>query len=63
MQVGHIPRDMAAKLAPLMDTGLITLEGTMNQGNCESASIVFVPSVIAFSSTQVQLLLVRVSGK
>ena len=34
-QVGHIPRPMAAKLAPHMDTGLITVEGTMNEGNCE----------------------------
>ncbi|KAI9442268.1 SNF2 family N-terminal domain-containing protein [Lactarius indigo] len=32
-QVGHIPRQTAAKLAPLIDSGLITVEGTMNQGN------------------------------
>jgi SWI/SNF-related matrix-associated actin-dependent regulator of chromatin subfamily A3 len=34
-QVGHIPRPMAAKLAPLIDAGLITIEGTMNEGNCK----------------------------
>ncbi|KAH9176256.1 SNF2 family N-terminal domain-containing protein [Lactarius sanguifluus] len=32
-QVGHIPRQTAAKLAPLIDSGLITIEGTMNKGN------------------------------
>ncbi|KAF8502088.1 SNF2 family N-terminal domain-containing protein [Russula emetica] len=32
-QVGHIPRQMAAKLAPHMDANLITVEGTMNEGN------------------------------
>ncbi len=35
VQVGHIPRQMAAKLAPHMDAGLITVEGTMSEGNCE----------------------------
>jgi SWI/SNF-related matrix-associated actin-dependent regulator of chromatin subfamily A3 len=34
-QVGHIPRQMAAKLAPHMDADLITVEGTMNEGNCK----------------------------
>ncbi|KAI9067101.1 hypothetical protein FKP32DRAFT_1588914 [Trametes sanguinea] len=32
-QVGHIPRNVAAKLAPLMDNGLITVEGMMHEGN------------------------------
>ncbi|KAI0334969.1 hypothetical protein GY45DRAFT_967409 [Cubamyces sp. BRFM 1775] len=32
-QVGHIPRNVAAKLAPLMDAGLITVEGVMHEGN------------------------------
>ncbi|KAI0256048.1 SNF2 family N-terminal domain-containing protein [Lactifluus subvellereus] len=35
-QVGHIPRQIAAKLAPLIDAGLITVEGTMNEGNLRS---------------------------
>jgi SWI/SNF-related matrix-associated actin-dependent regulator of chromatin subfamily A3 len=38
MQVGHIPRQMAAKLAPAIDAGLITIEGTMNEGNCRFLS-------------------------
>ncbi|KAL1942554.1 hypothetical protein VTO73DRAFT_6156 [Trametes versicolor] len=32
-QVGHIPRTVASKLAPLMDSGLITVEGVMHEGN------------------------------
>ena len=62
-QVGHIPRQTAAKLAPLIDSGLITVEGTMNDGNCESTRIAFVSFVINSFSAQVQLLLVCVSGK
>jgi HIRAN domain len=34
-QVGHIPRQIAAKLAPYMDASLITVEGTMDEGNCK----------------------------
>ena len=34
-QVGHLPRQVAAKLAPYIDAGLITVEGTMNEGNCK----------------------------
>jgi hypothetical protein len=34
-QVGHLPRQVAAKLAPQIDAGLITVEGTMNEGNCK----------------------------
>lgn len=34
-QVGHLPRQMAARLAPYIDAGIITVEGTMNEGNCE----------------------------
>lgn len=33
VQVGHIPRGVAAKLAPLMDQKLITVEGVINDGN------------------------------
>ncbi|GBE78013.1 hypothetical protein SCP_0108950 [Sparassis crispa] len=32
-QVGHIPRQIAAKLAPLMDRNVITVEGVMHEGN------------------------------
>ncbi|KAH7334908.1 SNF2 family N-terminal domain-containing protein [Rhizoctonia solani] len=34
-QVGHIPRQTAANLAPLIDRGLILVEGTMNDGNLQ----------------------------
>ena len=33
-QVGHIPKNVAARLAPLLDRGEITVEGVMKQGNC-----------------------------
>ncbi|KAG8857347.1 hypothetical protein FRB96_005834 [Tulasnella sp. 330] len=32
-QVGHIPRTVASRLAPLMDKNLISVEGIMGQGN------------------------------
>ncbi|KAF9650574.1 hypothetical protein BDM02DRAFT_3164771 [Thelephora ganbajun] len=32
-QVGHVPRNVAAKLAPLLDQGKVTVEGTMLEGN------------------------------
>ncbi|KAI9449800.1 SNF2 family N-terminal domain-containing protein [Russula earlei] len=35
-QVGHIPRQTAASLSPVIDAGLITVEGTMNEGNLRS---------------------------
>ncbi|KAI6046015.1 SNF2 family N-terminal domain-containing protein [Pisolithus marmoratus] len=33
MQVGHIPRDIAAQAAALLDRGLVSLEGIMLSGN------------------------------
>lgn len=33
VQVGHIPKDVAMRLSPLIDRGLITIEGTMTSGN------------------------------
>lgn len=33
MQVGHIPRDVAAQAAPLLDKGLVSMEGVMLTGN------------------------------
>lgn len=33
MQVGHIPRDVAAQAAPLLDKGLVSVEGVMLTGN------------------------------
>lgn len=38
MQVGHIPKDIAAKIASLIDRKLVTIEGTMLGGNCELLS-------------------------
>ena len=35
VQIGHIPRNVASKLAPLMDRGIITVEGVMHEGNCK----------------------------
>lgn len=34
-QVGHIPKQIAAKLAPLMDRKEVTVEGVMLEGNRE----------------------------
>ncbi|KAF8638068.1 hypothetical protein AX16_010700 [Volvariella volvacea WC 439] len=33
IQVGHLPRNVVAKLAPLMDSKLISVEGVMKDGN------------------------------
>ncbi|KAG1716393.1 hypothetical protein ID866_745 [Astraeus odoratus] len=33
MQVGHLPREVAAKIAPLVDRKLVSLDGTMLEGN------------------------------
>ncbi|KAF9263265.1 hypothetical protein L218DRAFT_927698 [Marasmius fiardii PR-910] len=35
-QVGHIPKDVVAKLAPMLDARQITLEGVINDGNLGS---------------------------
>ena len=34
-QVGHVPRQTAAKLAPLLDRRAISIEGVMLEGNCK----------------------------
>ena len=33
VQVGHLPRQLVAKLAPLLDSHLVTVEGVINDGN------------------------------
>ena len=38
-QVGHIPRIIACDLAPLLDQQLVTVEGVIHTGNCESFHI------------------------
>ncbi|KAJ4483290.1 HIRAN domain-containing protein [Lentinula aciculospora] len=34
IKVGHVPRAVASKLAPLMDSRMITVEGVIHNGNC-----------------------------
>ena len=34
-QVGHLPRQVVTKLSPLMDRGLVNVEGIMHEGNCK----------------------------
>ena len=43
-QVGHVKREYAARLAPLLDQGLITVEGVMQEGN-RACSCSFLASV------------------
>jgi hypothetical protein len=33
VQVGHLPRSIASKLAPLLDRQAVTVEGVINDGN------------------------------
>lgn len=33
VQVGHLPRNVASKLAPLLDRRVVTVEGVINDGN------------------------------
>lgn len=33
VQVGHLPRNVASKLAPLLDRRAVTVEGVINDGN------------------------------
>ncbi|THH01126.1 hypothetical protein EW026_g1525 [Hermanssonia centrifuga] len=40
-QVGHIPRQIAVKLSPLMDRNQVTVEGVMHEGNCRGHSLLF----------------------
>ncbi|KAG2126297.1 SNF2 family N-terminal domain-containing protein [Suillus clintonianus] len=37
-KVGHVPKQTAAKLAPLLDRGMITIEGVMHEGNLSGFS-------------------------
>ena len=37
IQVGHVPRNVVTKLAPLLDQGKVTVEGTMLEGNSKSS--------------------------
>ena len=61
-QVGHVPRDKASLLAPLIDRGSITIEGVMHEGNRKRRHIIS-PSCAThhFYSDRLQLLIVHVS--
>jgi hypothetical protein len=41
IQVGHVPKAVAAKLSPLLDRRLVTVEGVMQEGNSKFACIIF----------------------
>lgn len=34
-QLGHLSRNVAAKLAPLLDRHVVNVEAVMHEGNCE----------------------------
>jgi len=36
IQVGHIPRNVAVKLAPLLDQSKVSVEGEMLEGNSKT---------------------------
>ncbi|EJD35996.1 hypothetical protein AURDEDRAFT_117185 [Auricularia subglabra TFB-10046 SS5] len=44
--VGHLPRNVAAKLAPLMDAGRVTVEGRVLQGNIMRGMTYILPADI-----------------
>ncbi|KAJ6499180.1 SNF2 family N-terminal domain-containing protein [Mycena sanguinolenta] len=45
-QVGHIPKKVASKLSPLLDQGLVSVEGVMNQGNlAATAKVIYTLSI------------------
>ncbi|KAF7376249.1 DNA repair protein rad5 [Mycena sanguinolenta] len=45
-QVGHIPKKVASKLSPLLDHGLVSVEGVMNQGNLTAtAKVIYTLSI------------------
>ncbi|KAJ3488930.1 hypothetical protein NLI96_g2471 [Meripilus lineatus] len=47
-QVGHIPKQVAARLAPLMDRNQITVEGVVNQGNLRGRQEYTLPMYATF---------------
>jgi len=49
-QVGHLPRNVASSLAPLLDRRAVTIEGVMKQGNRKLPRFpVICPSLSSFS--------------
>lgn len=53
VQVGHLPRNVVAKLAPLLDRRAIAVEGVINDGNCNYIFIQFLFFVLTFTSSTV----------
>ena len=39
--VGHLKREIAAKLSPLINSNLIAIEGVMDDGNMNGGSFVY----------------------
>lgn len=39
--VGHLKREIAAKLSPLIDSNLITVDGVMGDGNMSGGAFVY----------------------
>ncbi|KAJ1306199.1 hypothetical protein OPQ81_010908 [Rhizoctonia solani] len=50
-QVGHIPRQTAANLAPLIDRELILVEGTMNDGNLQGKQYTLSVTLTVYGKT------------
>ncbi|KAG7098689.1 hypothetical protein E1B28_000603 [Marasmius oreades] len=44
-QVGHLPRDVVARLAPMLDAGKIIIEGVINDGNLGARSATYKLSI------------------
>ena len=62
IQVGHVPRAIAAKLTPLLDQGKVTVEGTMLEGNSKSSKLQPISSTtLTVFSEQFQVLSLDVS--
>ncbi|KAG8729374.1 hypothetical protein FRC12_021024, partial [Ceratobasidium sp. 428] len=56
-QVGHIPRQTAAELAPLIDRELIMVEGTMNDGNLQGHQFTLSVTLSVYGKPGVRTLL------
>lgn len=64
IQVGHVPRNVVTKLAPLLDQGKVTIEGTMLEGNSMfSASRPVLTVALTASSGQFQVFSLDVSPR
>lgn len=48
VQLGHIPRDIASKLAPLLDRKLVNVEGMVLEGNLQGGKIYQLPMTLKF---------------